>query len=121
MRRGGRARLNAPDSKSDVLARVPGVRIPPSPPSSRCKLLREAESLVPHRRVAAPGLPRWTAQVLPGESAEREQEARAVHAVAMTQPPDGTGVMQVTAGLRVHGNLAAWCIESPHGRQLPSS
>src|ERR1039458_6411081 len=31
-RRGGRARLNAPDSKSDVLARVPGVRIPPSPP-----------------------------------------------------------------------------------------
>ena len=33
LRRGGRARLNAPDSKSGVLARVPGVRIPPSPPS----------------------------------------------------------------------------------------
>src|ERR1035437_4146215 len=32
MRRGGRARLNAPDSKSDVVARLPGVRIPPSPP-----------------------------------------------------------------------------------------
>jgi hypothetical protein len=31
-RRGGRARLNAPDSKSGILARVSGVRIPPSPP-----------------------------------------------------------------------------------------
>ena len=31
-RRVGRARLNAPDSKSDVLERVPGVRIPHSPP-----------------------------------------------------------------------------------------
>jgi hypothetical protein len=31
-RRGGRARLNAADSKSAVLERVPGVRIPPSPP-----------------------------------------------------------------------------------------
>ena len=33
-RRGGRAWSNAPDSKSGVPARVPGVRIPPSPP--RC-------------------------------------------------------------------------------------
>src|ERR1035438_1642618 len=31
-RRGGRARLNAPDSKSDIVARLSGVRIPPSPP-----------------------------------------------------------------------------------------
>ena len=31
-RRGGRARLNAPDSKSGILVRVSGVRIPPSPP-----------------------------------------------------------------------------------------
>src|SRR6185437_3788512 len=34
-RRGGRARLNAPDSKSGILARVSGVRISPSPPVSR--------------------------------------------------------------------------------------
>jgi hypothetical protein len=32
--RGGRVRLNAPDSKSGVVERLPGVRIPPSPPSS---------------------------------------------------------------------------------------
>ena len=32
-RRGGRARLNAPDSKSGILVRVSGVRIPPSPPA----------------------------------------------------------------------------------------
>jgi hypothetical protein len=31
-RRGGRARLNAPDSKSGIPLRVSGVRIPPSPP-----------------------------------------------------------------------------------------
>jgi hypothetical protein len=34
IRRGGRARLNAPDSKSDIVARLSGVRIPPSPPAS---------------------------------------------------------------------------------------
>jgi hypothetical protein len=39
----------------------------------------------------------------------------------MTPPPDGTGVMWITAGLCVHGSLAAWCVESQHGRQLPSS
>jgi hypothetical protein len=31
-RRVGRARLNAPDSKSDIVARLSGVRIPHSPP-----------------------------------------------------------------------------------------
>ena len=30
MRRVGRARLNAPDSKSDIVARLSGVRIPAS-------------------------------------------------------------------------------------------
>jgi hypothetical protein len=34
MRRGGRARLNAPDSKSDIGVSLSGVRIPPSPPFS---------------------------------------------------------------------------------------
>jgi hypothetical protein len=33
-RRGGRARLNAPDSKSGIVVRLSGVRIPPSPPLS---------------------------------------------------------------------------------------
>jgi hypothetical protein len=33
-RRGGRARLNAADSKSAIPLRVSGVRIPPSPPQS---------------------------------------------------------------------------------------
>jgi hypothetical protein len=32
VRRGGRARLNAPDSKSGIVERLSGVRIPPSPP-----------------------------------------------------------------------------------------
>ena len=35
-RRGGRARLNAPDSKSGIPLRVSGVRIPPSPPLHAC-------------------------------------------------------------------------------------
>jgi hypothetical protein len=35
VRRGGGVRLNVPDSKSGVLARVPWVQIPPSPPSRR--------------------------------------------------------------------------------------
>ena len=35
IRRGGRARFNAPDLKSDVGSNLPGVRIPPSPPYSR--------------------------------------------------------------------------------------
>ena len=39
-RRGGRARLNAPDSKSDIVARLSGVRIPPSPPYN-CSLINE--------------------------------------------------------------------------------
>src|SRR6185437_15855924 len=34
-RRGGRARLNAPDSKSGIGVTLSGVRIPPSPPSLR--------------------------------------------------------------------------------------
>jgi hypothetical protein len=33
-RRGGRARLNAPDSKSDIGVSLSGVRIPPSPPAT---------------------------------------------------------------------------------------
>ena len=33
-RRVGRARLNAPDSKSDIVARLSGVRIPHSPPAT---------------------------------------------------------------------------------------
>ena len=32
MRRAGRARLNAPDSKSGIVARLSGVQIPRSPP-----------------------------------------------------------------------------------------
>lgn len=35
LRRGGRARFNAPDLKSDVGSSLPGVRIPPSPPYKR--------------------------------------------------------------------------------------
>ncbi len=33
--RGGRARFNAPDLKSGEGSNLPGVRIPPSPPSSK--------------------------------------------------------------------------------------
>ena len=41
--RGGRVWSIAPDSKSGVPARVPGVRIPPSPPSHRSRLARAVQ------------------------------------------------------------------------------
>jgi hypothetical protein len=52
-RRVGRARLNAPDSKSDIVARLSGVRIPHSPPlallttieSDKCKRMRCLDSI----------------------------------------------------------------------------
>ncbi len=59
-RRGGRARLNAPDSKSDIVARLSGVRIPPSPPSSQqCWHLSHAQRRKPRISANCCDTPLW--------------------------------------------------------------
>jgi hypothetical protein len=54
-RRGGRARLNAPDSKSGIPLRVSGVRIPPSPPLKFHGPIHHASTRLTPKRATSSG------------------------------------------------------------------